>query len=712
VLECYSSDRGAPDVRLVETLSHIGRQLGRAIEGRQLSDALRESESRFRSIAESANDAIVVGDEYGRVLSWNRAAERMFGYAPAEVVGKPLSILMPDRFRPLHDAGLRRVVEHGEQASRMIGKTFEVAGRRRDGNEFPLELSLATWTTDDGRFFSGIMRDIGARKQAEERAHALETAPDPIVKVDAASLIVLANARTDQLFGYPRTELIGRPIDELFAARSREPLAAHLATVMSRRCVNDSVELTALRKDGTEFPADVTLSSLGDDGGTMMVTGTIRDATERKRFEAHLQHLADHDGLTGLFNRRRFEEELAEYLSYPGRYGGRGAVLLFDLDHFKYVNDTYGHRAGDAVIGSIAPAIAGHVRDSDVVARIGGDEFAVLLKETGAEAAKRLAESLLATVRERRVTLGGVVVSMSTSIGVALFGDDEPGTVDLLAAADLAMYAAKEGGGDRVHLFAEDDQRVVNLQSRQRCAEQIRRALEEDRFELHWQPIIELASGDDTHRELLLRMIGDDGALIPPGAFIPTAERFGLIQAIDRWVVRRAIALLAEHPAISLEVNLSAATISDPELGSLIESELAATTVDPGRLVFEITETAAIANIDQARLFAERIARVGCGFALDDFGAGFSTFYYLKRLPLDYLKIDGDFIRGLTRSPTDRLIVKAMVDIAQGMGLKTIAEFVENAETAALLRRLGVDYSQGYHHGRPAAVHAAPARLR
>jgi EAL domain-containing protein (putative c-di-GMP-specific phosphodiesterase class I) len=269
------------------------------------------------------------------------------------------------------------------------------------------------------------------------------------------------------------------------------------------------------------------------------------------------------------------------------------------------------------------------------------------------------------------------------------------------------MYAAKEAGGDRVHLFAEDDQRVVSLRSRQRCAEQIRRALDEDRFELHWQPIIELATGGDTHRELLLRMIGDDGALIAPGAFIPTAERFGLIQAIDRWVVRHAIALLAEHPDVSLEVNLSAASISDPELGALIEAELAASAVDPSRLVFEITETAAIANIDDARLFAERIARVGCGFALDDFGAGFSTFYYLKRLPLDFLKIDGDFIRGLTRSSTDQLIVKAMVDIARGMGLKTIAEFVEDAKTAALLHQLGVDYSQGYHHGRPRAVPAA-----
>jgi EAL domain-containing protein (putative c-di-GMP-specific phosphodiesterase class I) len=244
------------------------------------------------------------------------------------------------------------------------------------------------------------------------------------------------------------------------------------------------------------------------------------------------------------------------------------------------------------------------------------------------------------------------------------------------------------------------------MQARLARADQIRRALAEDRFVLHWQPIVELASGVATQYELLLRMLGEDGSLIAPGEFIEVAERFGLIGEIDRWVVRRAIGLLAELPGVRLEVNISGGSVGDHSIPELVEREITALGVDPGRLVFEITETSAIADMEQARAFAERLTRLGCRFALDDFGAGFSSFHYLKYLPLDYLKIDGDFIRGLAHSPTDQLVVKAMVDIARGMGMKTIAEFVEDAETVAMLRRLGVDYSQGYHHGRPEPVYA------
>jgi EAL domain-containing protein (putative c-di-GMP-specific phosphodiesterase class I) len=235
-------------------------------------------------------------------------------------------------------------------------------------------------------------------------------------------------------------------------------------------------------------------------------------------------------------------------------------------------------------------------------------------------------------------------------------------------------------------------------------ADEVRRALAEDRFTLHWQPIVELAGGEATQYELLLRMIGEDGAIVPPGAFIEVAERFGLIGELDRWVIRRAIRLLAERSDVRLEVNVSGSSLTDAELPDFVERELLGAGIDPGRLIFEITETSAIADMEQARAFAERLRGLGCRFALDDFGAGFSSFHYLKHLPLDYLKIDGEFIRGLLDNPTDRLVVKAMVDIARGMGMKTIAEFVEDAETAALLRELGVDYSQGYHHGRPVPV--------
>jgi EAL domain-containing protein (putative c-di-GMP-specific phosphodiesterase class I) len=267
------------------------------------------------------------------------------------------------------------------------------------------------------------------------------------------------------------------------------------------------------------------------------------------------------------------------------------------------------------------------------------------------------------------------------------------------------MYEAKEAGRDRLAVNAASTGTGNSIEHRFAWAERIRGALEHDRFTLHHQPILDLRSGLVTRHEVLLRMVDDQGAIIPPGAFLGTAERFGLINSIDKWVVRQAIALIAEHQqaghALSLEVNLSGRSIDDPALPELIETELANRSVDPASLTFEITETAAITNMELARSLAQRLTSLGCRFALDDFGAGFASFYYLKHLPLHYVKIDGGFIRELPRSAPDRLVVKAMVEIADAMGLETIAEFVEDAETLELLRELGVDYAQGYHVARP-----------
>jgi diguanylate cyclase (GGDEF)-like protein/PAS domain S-box-containing protein len=716
VVECFSVQAVTPDDRLLDVTAHIGRQLGRVIDGMQLAEALRESESRFRSVAESAGDAIIAADQAGDIISWNRGAELMFGYTPDEVQGKPLSILMPERFRPMHDAGIQRVAEHGPAKARLIGSTVEVVGLRKDGREFPLELSLATWKTGEARFFSGIIRDISERKKAEEKLKAvLETAPDPIVEVGPDGTIQLANARTDKLFGYERDQILGRPVEELFAERTRSLIGPRFQAVLQSKAKDSQValgmglELWGQRRDGAEFPVDVTVSPLQTDDGTVL-TAIIRDITERKRFETQLQHLADHDALTELFNRRRFDQELAEFVAYAARYKSRGSIFLLDLDRFKYINDTRGHKAGDEVIRAVGRALHDSVRKTDVVARLGGDEFAVLLRDADQETAERIAEGMLETIRERRLPLEGQRISMTTSIGIVCFGDDEPRVEDLMVSADLAMYAAKEAGGNRYQVASADGSDYVSgMQHRLNWADQIRRALDEDRFVLYCQPILELASDQITQYELLLRMVGDDGEIIMPAAFIDTAERFGLIQEIDQWVVTQAIHLLANHD-VRLEVNVSGKSMGDLAIPELVEREIAATGIDPSRLVLEITETAAIANMEQARQFAERLTRLGCRFALDDFGAGFSSFYYLKYLPLDYLKIDGDFIRSLTSSVTDQLVVKSMVDIARGMGMKTIAEFVEAPETVAMLREKGVDYSQGFYHGAPRPVVAEFAR--
>ncbi|MDX6696977.1 MAG: hypothetical protein QOE65_374 [Solirubrobacteraceae bacterium] len=438
---------------------------------------------------------------------------------------------------------------------------------------------------------------------------------------------------------------------------------------------------------------------------------SFHDATERRRFEDRLQHLADHDALTGLFNRRRFEEELERELARAVRFQEAGAVLMLDVDNFKYINDTLGHAGGDQVVIGVSTMLDRRLRDTDVVARLGGDEFALLLPRTSQNEAQRLAGHLLQAIRELAVPVAGRSVQVTASIGVAVFDAVRQTAGEVLAAADLAMYEAKDSGRDRVVAYTASTGEEARQRAQVSWIERIRAALEEERFVLYAQPILDLRTNEIAQHELLVRMISEDGDVIAPGAFLGTAERFGMVQSLDRWVVRNAIALMDEQlragRRLRLEVNLSGRSVDDPELPALIQRELAATDVDPDHLVFEITETALISNMEDARRFAETLTRIGCRFALDDFGTGFGSYYYLKHLPLHYLKIDGDFIRNLPHSPTDQLMVRAMVQVAQGLGMRTIAEFVEDEAIVDFLREYGVDFAQGYHVGRPVSVEEA-----
>jgi diguanylate cyclase (GGDEF)-like protein len=439
-----------------------------------------------------------------------------------------------------------------------------------------------------------------------------------------------------------------------------------------------------------------------------------REAAERARahVESQLRHMADHDHLTGLLNRRAFERKLTEHLAQGERYGHEGAVLMLDLDEFKHVNDTLGHGAGDELIVRVGKALAERLRTTDTVARLGGDEFAILLPRGTPEDAQVVARALLETIRAERAARGpkGRARPISASIGVAaLAGSHSAITFEqALVNADLAMYDAKEAGRDRFQAYGEESHGHSPVKARIEWVERIRTALEEDRFTLHAQPIVHARSGETSQLELLVRMVAADGDLILPASFLPIAERFGLIGEIDRCVVSKAIQMLCVQRARGLrptvEINLSGHSLGDPQLAAHIDSELRSSKVDPGQLIFEVTETAAIGNIDAARSFAQRLAELGCRFALDDFGAGFGSFYYLKHLPFDFIKIDGEFVRQLVTDNTDRLVVSAVVELARGLGKRTIAEFVGDEATACALRDLGVDYLQGYHVGKPAPI--------
>jgi diguanylate cyclase (GGDEF)-like protein len=432
----------------------------------------------------------------------------------------------------------------------------------------------------------------------------------------------------------------------------------------------------------------------------------VQGALERaERTEAKLRFLAEHDSLTGLVNRRRFRAELDQYVSFTARYGGRGAVMVIDIDGLKEVNDKLGHQAGDQLIRRVSEILRERVRATDIVARLSGDEFAVLMPQTDAAGALQLGEDLRVQVAEG-FPLNSELSGATISVGITMFNSQhEAAAESVLVAADQAMYQAKEEGRNRIVLFHAPGENVATARRAQTTSARIRDALTQNRLRLATQPIRSLASGGIERYELLLRMTGDEGELLPAASFIEVAERSGMVQELDRWVVARALEMIAERERagepVSLHMNISGASMTDLSVLEFIERRLDEGEADPARCTFEITQTARVEDYDMAAGFADRLTEFGCEVAIDDYGAGFGPFAYLKRVPFDVIKIDGTFIRDMSRNDADQLVVKAIVEIARGLGKRTIAEFVEDEATTAMLRDYGVDMAQGYYLGRP-----------
>jgi diguanylate cyclase (GGDEF)-like protein len=422
--------------------------------------------------------------------------------------------------------------------------------------------------------------------------------------------------------------------------------------------------------------------------------------------ESELRYLADHDPLTALLNRRSFRGQLDSYFSFAARYGGRGAVMIIDIDGLKAVNDRLGHQQGDNLIRRVAAVLRERVRATDIVARLSGDEFAVLMPQTDVEGAVALGEDLRSQVDEG-FAADPDLAGASISVGISMFGTEEDGGAEaVLVAADEAMYRSKQEGRNRITLFEGPD--AVRPARNQTTSAKIRDALTQNRLSLAMQPIQTLSDGNVVRHELLLRMTGESGELLPAAAFIEVAERSGMVQELDRWVVARALEMLEEREhagrPVSLHVNLSGVSLSDISVLEFIERRLDEGEADPGRCTFEITQTARVEDFETAAGFADRLTEFGCEVAIDDYGAGFGPFEYLKHFPFDVIKIDGAFVRDLPRNDADQLTVKAIVGIARGLGKRTIAEFVEDEATARLLREFGVDMAQGFHLGPPVGV--------
>ncbi|MDA0180999.1 EAL domain-containing protein [Solirubrobacter phytolaccae] len=543
----------------------------------------------------------------------------------------------------------------------------------------------------------------GRRDRAERRfRQVFAAAPVGMTLVDRSGAVLQVNQAICDLTGRTEAELLAFRGHDAALAEDRDRLIAAFLEARTRPGESIATEVRVHTTRGARW-TEQHVTFLGDE--QVMLIQTV-DIDERRRFEAQLVHQAEHDSLTGLLNRRGLTRVLAERREHGG------AVVLLDLDHFKAINDLHGHEAGDDVLIEAAARIAHVVRDGDTVARMGGDEFALLLSGADEAGARATAQRLVEAFDEAPFVSDSGCHTVTVSVGVAMLSPTMPEPDDALVAADLAMYDAKAAGRGRSAVYDETSTRS-HTRDRLLAVAQIRSALAESRLFLVAQPIRHLRTGAVVYHELLLRMREPDGRVLAPGAFLHVAEEFGLIGEIDLWVARNAIAILGLHQDrdLAFHVNLSGRSLGDPLLLAKIHAEIERTGVDPRKLVFEITETTAVGNFEQARAFATGLKAIGCRLALDDFGAGFSSFLYLKELPFDILKIDGAFVRQCTTTPADRVILESLVHTAAGLGKETVAEFVEDQETEDLLRELGVDLVQGYHVGRPTDVHEAIAAL-
>lgn len=585
----------------------------------------------------------------------------------------------------------------------------------------------------------GLIRDITLRKQAELRlAEQKELAEvtlgsigDGVITTDTRGIVQYLNRVAEQLTGWSSTDWQeGPPIARVFSVIDEASgiVLENVATKCLR--LEHAIALPTvgqlIAKDGRLIAIEDSASPIRSEEGRIFgVVIVFRDVSHERALQQQLSWNAAHDSLTGLINRREFELKVGAALGSAKHERTVHALLYIDLDQFKVVNDTCGHAAGDALLKAVSRLLHTHMREADIVGRLGGDEFGVLLLNCPPEHSRYLADEIRKSVKAFRFFWDASVFEIGVSIGMVEIDEDSKSLSELLSAADQACYMAKEQGRNRVHHYRETDLMLRKRHGQTLWVGRLHEALDKHQFALYAQPIMEVSSGTVAHAEVLLRMRDGDGGVVLPGAFIPAAERFDVMPAIDRWVIESVCRWLKiernrhdQGPdghrlnghgqngdgwngktASSLAINLSGVSLNDRFLGEFIREKFDQFEIDPARICFEITETAVINDLERASTFMESMKKLGCRFSLDDFGSGLSSFAYLKTLPVDYLKIDGLFIRDITANEVNHAMAKAINEIGHVMGMSTIAEFVETDAILSKVREIGIDYAQGFAVG-------------
>ena len=587
-----------------------------------------------------------------------------------------------------------------------------------------------------GKFINNAIESILSHKndlvQALERASASEAAlnnekeraevtlhsiTDTVVTVDIDECVNYLNPAGEILLSCNKKDITGKRFKQVF--NIVEETSGDVIEDPLHKCflTGEIVHLpehsSLIAKNGSVVSIEASIAPMkSDSGGLMGAVMVIQDVSHTRRLTRQLSYQASHDLLTGLYNRRKFEEYLEEILINVREEERHHSLFYLDLDNFKTVNDTCGHVAGDELLKQLPTLFNDVLRTGDIVARLGGDEFGVLLENCGIKQAVNIADKIRQKIKDYRFVWDDKTFEIGVSIGVVAINVDNCDMSKILSSADVACYSAKDSGRNRVHVYEPSDKAVSEHYGQVYWTARISKAFEDHRFRLYQQPIVRVIDQNKDHLEILLRMIDEHGNVTPPGAFMSAAERYGLMPEIDRWVIHEVFKYMdRDNPADPVKgtnrvfaINLSGDSINDASLLDYVLQEKNKFAISLSNVCFEITETVAISNLSKATVFINKLKNYGCKFSLDDFGSGLSSFTYLKTLPVNYLKIDGSFVRDISRDKIDRAMVESIQQVGKIMELMTIAEHVEDESTLSILREIGVDYVQGYHLGRPEAI--------